>query len=100
MTRETINFKTWVKCTRTIVMLTIAISFLSFIVPTVVSAQISNFQTVLTPGAASWEVDGVGTPFVLKENGTYKMWYSGNAYFIPTDFNSKIGYAESTDGIN
>jgi len=32
-------------------------------------------------------------PFVLKENGLYKMWYSyrGKAY--------RIGYAESTDGI-
>ena len=34
----------------------------------------------------------VSTPFVLKENGTYKMWYSyrGEKY--------RIGYAESNDG--
>lgn len=36
----------------------------------------------------------ISRPFVLKENGTYRMWYSyrGKAY--------RIGYAESKDGIH
>lgn len=35
-----------------------------------------------------------GRPFVMRENGVYKMWYSyrGDSY--------RIGYAESTDGQN
>ena len=35
-----------------------------------------------------------GRPFVLKENGIFKMWYSFRGDFY------KIGYAESHDGIN
>lgn len=40
----------------------------------------------------------IARPFVLKENGKYKMWYSyRESEFIKT---YRIGYAESVDGIN
>ncbi len=46
-----------------------------------------------SPGA--WDQYGASSPFVLKEGGTYKMWYSGwNG--TATSF----GYAESEDGVN
>ena len=47
---------------------------------------------VLVPQAA-WESDWVGTPSVLYENGTYKMWYVGCA-----GTQCAIGHATSTDG--
>ncbi|MDI6765617.1 MAG: beta-propeller fold lactonase family protein [Bacteroidota bacterium] len=61
------------------------------------------YEIVLGPGTSSWEIDGVGDPFILKENGTYKMWYRGNHYWgypgwWPND--ASIGYAESDDGVN
>lgn len=46
-----------------------------------------------TPSVANKDTDHVvSTPFVIKENGMYKMWYSyrGKKY--------RIGYAESSDG--
>lgn len=47
----------------------------------------------VTPAVENKETDHVvSTPFVIKENGVYKMWYSyrGKKY--------RIGYAESQDG--
>lgn len=61
------------------------------------------FQTVLSPSGTAWEVDGVGDPFILKENGTYKMWYRGNSFWWEGRWfvnDGTIGYAESTDGVN
>jgi serine protease len=59
------------------------------------------FQTVLGP-STNWEIDGVGDPFILKEGGTYKMWYAGYYYVWAPPYwqsNAKIGYAESVDGV-
>ncbi len=39
---------------------------------------------------------GFGRPFVIKENGLYKMWYSIRTF----SKGYRIGYAESTDGLN
>jgi hypothetical protein len=39
---------------------------------------------------------GFGRPFVIKENGSYKMWYSIRT--ISQGY--RIGYAESKDGLN
>lgn len=45
---------------------------------------------------------GISAPSVLKEDGTYKMWYSyrdGSEYRTNKDKSYRIGYAESKDGI-
>jgi predicted GH43/DUF377 family glycosyl hydrolase len=48
---------------------------------------------VLNPGSTgSWDASTVEAPFVVRENGQYKMWYTGGS--------GKIGYATSPDGIN
>ena len=50
---------------------------------------------VLAVGAASsWEDEDVTGPTVLKDNGTYQMWYAGNAGSM-----FRIGHATSIDGI-
>ena len=43
-----------------------------------------------------WERDSVMNPFVLEENGVYRMWYAAGETYEP----NAIGYAESADGIN
>ena len=43
-----------------------------------------------------WERDSVMNPFVLKENGIYRMWYAAGETYEP----NALGYAESTDGVN
>ncbi len=48
-------------------------------------------------------LDAVGRPSVIKEDGIYKMYYSyRNALDYRTDpkYSYRLGYAESTDGIN
>jgi predicted GH43/DUF377 family glycosyl hydrolase len=51
---------------------------------------------VLYPGATGqWDAKGVFYPTVIKDGGTYKMWYTGvNASSI-----GQVGYATSPDGI-
>ncbi|MEE9506531.1 MAG: hypothetical protein V3V98_05230, partial [Thermoplasmata archaeon] len=49
------------------------------------------------PGS-TWEQYGVDRPVALKVGSTYKMWYGG--YSDSTGFANRIGYAESSDGIN
>ncbi|MBK9098681.1 MAG: T9SS type A sorting domain-containing protein [bacterium] len=51
---------------------------------------------VLNPSAGQWDSYTVELPYVIYENGSYKMWYSGA--LSPTTY--KIGYATSPDGIN
>ena len=43
-----------------------------------------------------WEKDSVMNPFVLKENGVYRMWYAAGETYEP----NALGYAESSDGVN
>lgn len=46
---------------------------------------------------------GIARPFVLKEEGIYKMWYSYRSavnYRSDKSASYRIGYAESKDGIN
>jgi predicted GH43/DUF377 family glycosyl hydrolase len=46
--------------------------------------------------------DAFAKPFVYKENGIYKMWYSYRSavnYKTNINMSYRIGYAESTDGI-
>jgi predicted GH43/DUF377 family glycosyl hydrolase len=50
---------------------------------------------VLDVTASAWDSNIVGAPSVIKDGGTYKMWYTGaNAGVI-----GRIGYATSPDGI-
>lgn len=53
----------------------------------------TNRQMVLDVGTG-WEASGVGAPCVIKEDTTYKMWYTG----IDASNIIRIGYAESTNG--
>jgi hypothetical protein len=57
----------------------------------------SGKHGVVVPLGASGSTDDVSaySPTVIKDNGTYKMWYSGN-----DGSNGRIHYATSTDGIN
>ena len=52
-----------------------------------------NKEGEVMPATLSQESEKVIFPFVLKENGTYKMWYSGY-----DGSNYRILYATSTDG--
>ncbi len=52
---------------------------------------------VLTPTPGSWDAYMVLAPYVIRENGQYKMWFTGcqtNSLLF------RIGYATSPDGIN
>ncbi len=51
-------------------------------------------RIVLGPTASGWE-DEVNRPVVLKRDGIYHLWYTGQA-----NGHSAIGYAQSPDGIN
>jgi predicted GH43/DUF377 family glycosyl hydrolase len=52
---------------------------------------------VLEPDAGTWDETTVDHATVLRENGEYKMWYTGWSLTSP-EF--KIGYATSTNGID
>lgn len=54
---------------------------------------------VLSPlESSSWEADEVNRPSVIKKDGIYRMWYSGQMCPYREDGRSVIGYAESSDG--
>ncbi len=46
-------------------------------------------------GASSWNINASYFPSVIKDGGTYKMWFGGS-----DGTNVRIGYATSTDGAN
>lgn len=52
---------------------------------------------IFGPGTAAWEAAGPYSASVVPKQGGYKMWYDG--YNLPITM-SKIGYAESSDGVN
>ncbi len=52
---------------------------------------------VLIPDAGAWDAYTVEGQTVIRENGTYKMWY--NAWASPNDAGG-IGYATSQNGID
>ncbi len=52
---------------------------------------------VLEPEIGTWDESSVEGQMVLRENGTYKMWYTG---WSPTNDVGGIGYATSPDGLN
>lgn len=56
---------------------------------------------VLRPREDSWwDKDELNRPSVIKVNGTYKMWYSGQMAPYTNEGRSYIGYARSDDGIH
>ena len=62
-----------------------------------ISWNVYSANPVLTPTSGSWDAYMVLAPYVLRENGQYKMWYTGCATSSILD---RIGYATSPDGIN
>lgn len=61
-----------------------------------------NANTVLSPSPGSWDSMLVLAPCVLRENGQYKMWYTGarSDWPGPAIATNRIGYATSPDGKN
>jgi predicted GH43/DUF377 family glycosyl hydrolase len=57
---------------------------------------------VLDPGTpGTWDGDAISDASVIKENGQYKMWYTGQTYGATSvDDVFRIGYATSPDGIH
>jgi hypothetical protein len=51
---------------------------------------------VLVPTPGGWDSFNLESPVVIRENGTYKMWYVG---YASTNDDYHIGYATSPDGI-
>jgi predicted GH43/DUF377 family glycosyl hydrolase len=48
-----------------------------------------------------WDGDSIADASVIKENGQYKMWYTGVQYgATPADDVFQVGYATSPDGIH
>lgn len=62
-----------------------------------ISWNVYSPNPVLTPTSGSWDAYMVLAPYVIRENGQYKMWYTGCATSSVLD---RIGYATSPDGIN
>jgi predicted GH43/DUF377 family glycosyl hydrolase len=50
---------------------------------------------ILTGDSGAWDSEQVGLPVVIFNDNTYKMWYGG----LDANFNFRIGYATSPDGI-
>lgn len=48
----------------------------------------------------AWENAARYTPYVIKEDGTYKMWYQSSSTIEGEGGNKRINYATSSDGIN
>jgi predicted GH43/DUF377 family glycosyl hydrolase len=50
--------------------------------------------------AGQWDADSVNEPWVIHENGEYKMWYSGQLEYTNGSLRTiSIGYATSPDGV-
>ena len=62
-----------------------------------ISWNVHSANPVLNPTPGEWDAYMVLAPYVLRENGQYKMWYTGCATSAVLD---RIGYATSLDGIN
>jgi predicted GH43/DUF377 family glycosyl hydrolase len=63
-----------------------------------ISWTLNSTNPVMTPSTTGWDSLFVGAVCVLKEGGTYKMWYTG--WKSTTWYPHSIGYATSPDGIN
>lgn len=54
-----------------------------------------SLNPILEGSPGSWDEYGIETPSIIKDNGSYKMWYSGYSGSLVW----KVGYAESQDGV-
>ena len=54
-------------------------------------------SAVLSPDPGTWDETTVEAPMVIRENGTYKMWYTG---WSSSNEPGGIGYATSPNGID
>jgi predicted GH43/DUF377 family glycosyl hydrolase len=54
---------------------------------------------VLEPNKASHWDDDINRPVVIKQNGLYRMWYTGQTNAGKDNGKSWIGYATSSDGL-
>jgi len=72
-----------------------------YLVGFAVSSDLVNWSVhpdpVLQPDPGAWDETAADDPMVIRENGTYKMWYAG---WSQTNPSGGIGYATSDDGIN
>jgi len=60
-----------------------------------------ELNPVLSPSPGTWDSLLAGVPCVLRENGLYKMWYTGTATNSSGNYvGTRIGYATSPDGRN
>jgi predicted GH43/DUF377 family glycosyl hydrolase len=50
--------------------------------------------------AGTWDGSFLLSPRVIKQNGSYRMWYSAGSGTFPNPAIIQIGYATSADGIN
>jgi len=57
---------------------------------------IKHPNPILHGNSNTWESEGVSQPYVKKEGGVYKMWYSARDSYGKW----RIGHANSSDGIN
>ena len=60
-----------------------------------------ELNPVLSPSPGTWDSLLAGVPCVIRENGLYKMWYTGTATNPSGSAEgNRIGYATSPDGRN
>lgn len=59
--------------------------------------NVYSSNPVLSPNTGEWDAYTVLAPYVIRENGKYRMWYTGCA---TSQLLHRIGYATSSDGIN
>lgn len=52
---------------------------------------------VMSSDSGTWDQMSIGRPYVIRENGQYKMWYAGWASITTPNH---LGYATSPDGIH
>ena len=62
-----------------------------------ISWNVRTSNPVLSPTPGEWDAYTVLAPYVIRENGQYKMWYTACA---TSQLLYRIGYATSPDGIN
>lgn len=65
--------------------------------------DLSQYETILDGSGSptipgDWDSSSVSAPRVIRDNGTYRMWYDGSSVQNP-GWGWGIGRAESTDGI-
>jgi len=62
--------------------------------------DIARYETIVVSGnkaiPGDWDGDWLGSPSVIKDGSTYRMWYSAGNELD----GERIGYADSPDGIN